>query len=118
MIKKIIIGAVITAAMVMIPAPVFANTVRDDGNEWLTKCVDDSYTNQGWCLGYTQSLSHGADMVELTLKSKVYCWGSRTVTVGQMRDIMKAYLYRNPAKRSDQMMFVYFDAMKEAFPCK
>ena len=119
MLKKIIITALLTAALVAIPTPVFAETVRDDGNEWLAKCNDTgSYVQQGWCYGYTQGISHGADVVEAALKTDVYCAGGRTVTVGQMVDIMRNYLYRKPAKRSDQMMFVYLDAMKESFPCK
>lgn len=115
--KKLLIAAAIAAALVMIPAKVGANTVRDDGNEWLSKCNDDSYTTQGWCLGYTQSLSHGYDVLSSYSKKDLYCSGNRLVSIGQLRDIMRNYLYRNPAKRSDQMMLIYIEAMQESYPC-
>lgn len=115
--RKIIIAALLTAALCLIPAPVFAQNVRDDGNEWLSKCNDDSYTYQGWCVGYTQALSHGYDVMALMTGKQSYCQGSRYVTMGQMRDMIRAYLNRNPAKRSDVMMLIYINTMKEAFPC-
>lgn len=117
--KKIIITALLTAALVAIPTPVLsATTMRDDGNEWLSNCNDNSYTDQGWCLGYIQGLNHGYDMLSMTKKLDYFCLGSRQLTLGQMRDIVKTYLYRNPAKRSDAMMIIYIASMQEAFPCK
>lgn len=115
--KKFLIAAAITAALVMIPAKVGATTVRDDGNEWLSKCTSGVHGQEMWCLGYTQSLSHGYDMLSSYSKTDLYCPGNRIVTIGQLRDIMRNYLYRNPAKRSDKMMLVYIDAMQESYPC-
>ena len=115
--KKLLIAAAIAAALVMIPAKVGANTVRDDGNEWLNKCNEGTSGYEMWCLGYTQSLSHGYDILTSYSKTDLYCPGNRLVSIGQLRDIMRNYLYRNPAKRSDKMMLVYIEAMRESYPC-
>jgi len=116
--KKLLIGAAITAAIVMIPTKVGAATVRDDGNEWLEACSSGSHGQEMWCLGCTQAISHGYDMLAGYAKVDLYCPNGKTVTIGQIRDIMQRYLYRNPAERSDKMMVVYIAAMREAFPCQ
>jgi hypothetical protein len=116
--KKILIGAAITAALVLIPTKAGAASAQDNGNEWLGACGSGSHGQEMWCLGYTQGLSHGYDMLAAYSKVNLYCTGSKSVTIGQLRDIMRNYLYRNPAKRSDSMMMVYIGSMQESFPCQ
>lgn len=118
MIKKIIIGAAITAAMVVIPAPANARqSAENDGNEWLAACDSDSHGEIMWCLGYTQSMEHTVTTLSEMTEKTYYC-NTRALTMGQIRDIMRSYLYRKPAKRSDPMMLIFINSLQEAFPCK
>ena len=114
--KKLIIGAIITAALVLIPTRANASTTNT-GNQYLSYCKpNNAHGEEMWCLGYTQALDHTATMLSMMVEKEYFC-PNGTYTIGQTRDIIKSYLYRNPAKRSDIMMLVYIDAMKEAFPC-
>lgn len=116
--KKAIWISLLTAALVLIPTQAGArSTATNDGNEWLKACDAGTHGQEMWCIGYTQAMSHTATMLSLMVDTQYFCTNGRTVTMGQIRDIMKNYLYRNPAKRSDFMMLVYIEAMQEAFPC-
>ena len=115
--KKIIIGALIAAALVLIPTQVKAST-SNTGNQYMSYCKpDNSHGEEMWCLGYTQAIDHTATMLSLMVGKEYFC-PNGSYTVGQTRDIIRRYLYIYPAKRSDVMMSIYIDAMQEAFPCK
>ena len=115
--KKFIIGALITTALVLIPTQVNA-TANNTGNDWLASCKsDETHGEIMWCLGYINALDHALVTWSYVL-SKDYACPKRKYNIGQARDIVRQYLRDNPAKRSDAMMLIYVDAMSEAFPCK
>jgi len=107
----------IAAAVALTPTAAFARDVAvDDGNELLDICSKDDYFHQGYCLGYIRALSSGVDLVLYTSKQQI-CYGSN-ITIGQIRDVVIAYIRRNPAKRNENAMVLVSGASAEAWPCK
>ena len=109
--KHIMIAAALLAA-----TPTKArDAVQDDGNELLTLCDSGYDFNQGMCLGYIRGLSVGVDTM-LTLQDKKICY-PLNITVGQMRDVVAAYIRRNPGKRHESNLILFMRATVEAWPC-
>lgn len=107
----------IAAALLFAATPANAReTVTDDGNELLDICSKEGYFSQGYCLGYIRALSSGVDMLLYTNKQRI-CYGPN-ITIGQVRDVVLAYLRRNPAKRNENAMVLVSWASAEAWPCK
>lgn len=107
----------IAAAVALTPTAAEARDVAvDDGNDLLDVCSKTDYYSQGYCLGYIRALSSGVDAVLATSNQKI-CYG-QGVTIGQIRDVVVAYIRRNPAKRNENAMVLVSWASVEAWPCK
>ena len=116
--KKFIIGALITAALVLIPTQVKAAPLIDTGNDWLASCKsDETHGEIMWCLGYINALDHALVTWSYVMDKRYACPKGK-YNIGQARDIVRRYLRDNPSKRTDAMMLIYIDAMSGAFPCK
>lgn len=92
------------------------DVASDDGNELLSLCDSWYDFNQGMCLGYIRGLSVGVDTM-LALQGKKICYPPN-ITVGQMGDVVSAYIKRNPAKRHESNLILFMRATTEAWPCK
>lgn len=107
----------IAAALLLTASPASAREqATDDGNDLLDICTKDDYFNQGYCLGYIRALSSGVDMVLATSNQRI-CYRDN-ITMGQIRDVVIAYIRRNPAKRNENAMVLVSWASAEAWPCK
>lgn len=107
----------IAAAVALAPTVSFAReTAVDDGNDLLDVCTKGDYFSDGYCLGYIRGLSNGVDMVLYTNKQQI-CY-RQGITLGQIRDVVIAYIRRNPAKRNENAMVLVSWASAEAWPCK
>lgn len=87
------------------------------GNEVLEDCrnKEDSYFNSGYCTGY---ISGVYDV--LSAGDSVIGWRSCPplgVTVGQVTDVVKAWLEARPEKRHLAASSLVANALAEAFPC-
>ena len=105
----------ILAAICSTPTASARDFVSDDGNELLTLCNSGYDFSQGMCLGYVRGLSVGVDMM-LALQDKKICYPSN-ITVGQMKDVVAAYIRRNPDKRHESNLILFMRATIEAWPC-
>lgn len=82
------------------------------GNGLLEICTDDSMYDSGRCAGFIS----GTNLARLDQQGKFYCV-PETATNGQIRDVIIAWLKRNPGSRhirSDALIAV---AYAEAWPC-
>jgi len=112
--KNIISAAL---AVCLVASPVQAREFAvDDGNDLLSTCNSGEYYNQGYCLGYIRGLSLGVDAVLETGKKKI-CY-PENVTMGQLRDVVIAYIRRNPAERNKNAMVLVAFASSDAWPCQ
>lgn len=91
-------------------------TVSDDGNELLGYCTDSSYFMQGMCLGYVRGLDAG--VAALVQYADLTICRPDNVTVGQIKDVILAYIRRHPAKRHEGNVLLSMYAQVEAWPCK
>lgn len=113
MMKRIMIAA----ALAMAPAPAgAAEPAEDNGNRLLSNCSDDGYFMEGFCLGYIRALTISADLIMANGNNAVCIPDG--VQAGQVRDMIVAYIRRNPSSRHEHALVLVSWALREAWPCK
>lgn len=111
------ISILCAAALIGASMPAQAReTAVDDGNDLLQTCDTDTSTSRGYCLGYIRGLSSGVDAVLAT--SKQYICYPHGVTIGQVRDVVVAFVRNNPGKRHENALVLVSWASAQAWPCK
>ena len=89
---------------------------NDDGKEILSLCESSYDFSKGMCLGYVRGIATTTDIL-MQMNDRHLCF-PKSVTVGQMRDVVIAYIRRNPAQRHEGATLLYMRAINEAWPCK
>lgn len=103
-------------AMALSSTPAMARDVAvDDGNDLLQVCSQSGIYMEGYCLGYIRGVSLGADWT-LLMKDKRICY-SDNITMSQLRDVIVAYIRRNPNTRNENVLLLVIKASLEAWPC-
>jgi hypothetical protein len=110
--------ASLTAAVVLALTPVtgFAGeTVNNTGNEFKDKCENPTDGMGLYCAGYVQATWNGMRLVlnEMELRACI----PENVTIGQMKDVLLAYIVRNPEKRDQNIVPLMVGASGAAWPC-
>jgi len=94
---------------IFLMTPVLAHAGFWTGNALLTKMNGD-LTDRMMALGYVMGVSD-------SLEGIIHCSG-QNVTNGQTRDVVKAYLEKNPQIRDMAAETLASKALQDAFPCK
>ena len=110
--------AAATLALVLIATPAAAGS-NLTGNDLLDRCSASASANPiqwGVCLGYVMGI---ADALALgrPLNGARAC-PAADVTSGQMMDVVRQWLERNPAKRHMNGAALVAIALQQAFPCR
>jgi hypothetical protein len=116
--NKWLIAAFAVIAISAVPNAAAAQTRPDTGNSLLSDCKDDNLTwSDGFCAGTIKGVVAGMYLAT-TLNSQKVPWCARdSVTNGQTRDIVVAWLRAHPSERDLPTPIVIARAMKDAFPC-
>lgn len=117
-----LVAAFVAASVIPLPAKAEAlneNLNMGYGKDALATCSSnkispDGYVCLAWINGAAQvaAFSISVEVVE----APSYC-APDMGTTGQYRDIFVKFLRENPAKRHLPAMFLFHQAMAEAFPC-
>jgi len=97
------------ALVILLMLPALAHAGFWSGNSLLTRMNGDQMDRM-MALGYIMGISD-------VLEGITHCSGSN-ITNGQMRDIVKLYLERNPSTRDKSAELLASRALQDAFPCK
>jgi len=88
-----------------------------DGNKLLGDCQSEMETFRVACSQYIVAVSDTYTVTtNATNMTPVYCL-RKSVTIGQLTDVVKAYLIKNPADRDISAPYLVIRALAEAFPC-
>jgi hypothetical protein len=117
-VQRGLIAALGAAAMLLTPSALIAQGRPDTGNTLLTDCKNDDVTwSDGFCAGTIKGVVAGMYLAS-TLHSQKAPWCARdSVTNGQTRDVVVAWLRAHPSERDLPTAIVIARAMKDAFPC-
>lgn len=111
------IAPFIAVALALMPVAGHAkDTFNHSGNDLKTECEDSNPVSSGFCLGYILATMNGMEYA-LTLAETRVCVPA-TVTVGQMKDVVLAYMRRYPETRDRNMIIIMTAASAEAWPCR
>jgi hypothetical protein len=82
------------------------------GNDLYSNCKDPNAYKSNTCLGYIAAVT---DIIQF-FDSNICI--TEDVNLGQLKDIVVAWLTRKPQHRHDNASGLVFAALAEAFPCK
>jgi len=108
--KRLLLCAVLVVGMA---GPAGAVRIFKTGNNLLAVCQDDA--KQLVCYGYVQGI---ADTLGANPIAGWRACLATNVTVGQVTDIVVAWLKANPQARHLAAHSLVAQALEEAFPCK
>jgi hypothetical protein len=80
------------------------------GNKLLQLLQSDNYQEKGVAMGYVAGAIDMGDGV-------IFCSPSNTVTIGQVRDMVQAYLESTPSIRHMSADAIIIDLFKRLWPC-
>jgi len=98
----------ILAVLLLVSIPARAEFFT--GNELLSRMDSESLVDRSMALGYVVGVSDMGDGV-------VHC-PPNGVTTGQVRDIVRSYLVRNPSERHMTGDVLINKALRAVWPCK
>lgn len=98
----------ILAVLLLVSIPARAEFFT--GNELLSRMDSESLVDRSMALGYVVGVSDMGD-------GYVHC-PPTGVTTGQVRDIVRSYLVRNPSERHMTGDILVNKALKAVWPCK
>lgn len=101
-----------------IASPVYAQGRPDTGNTLLEDCKSDDLTwSDGFCSGSIKGVVAGMNFAAAFYSMKLPWCARPTVTNGQIRDVVVAWLRANPKERDLPTAIVIARSMKDAYPC-
>jgi hypothetical protein len=103
---------IVIATWLLCSSPDFAAADFRSGNELLEDCNEK---NVLFCLGYIAAISDGLNGNGINGYEACI---PKTVTAGQLVDIVVQYLRLNPAERHFAAAVLVADAISTAFPCR
>ena len=108
------------------PPPRFAaygehSSQVETGNDFWTNC---SGGNDSFCLGFVNGLGAGLQTGSYAIQhnrgeaphAELFC-APATVTIGQAKDVFLKWLADHPADRQNPSEYLFYFAMRDAFPC-
>jgi len=101
--KNMIVGAALVTASFTTQAEFFT------GNKLYAYMLSDNSAERSMAIGFVTGM-HDA------IEGDVHCSGAE-VTTGQIRDVVKKYLEKNPSIRDMGSSLLVSMALAEAFPC-
>ena len=112
------VAAIVVAAWTLFPTPALAKNETATGNQLLQTCTDDGLSGEAFtCLAYIEGVVDSTQFyASLNLLNRTIC-APKGVTLGQMQDIVIAYLRANPGTRHLPSVYLITLSMREAFPC-
>jgi hypothetical protein len=88
----------------------------ENGNELYGDCTEsDGTPPTAYCLGFVAGVFDTAEM--LLLDSSGRLCAPKSVTLGQVRDVIVKYLRENPAERNLPASLLALRAVQAAWPC-
>ena len=106
------------AFLALVAAPAVAGS-NLTGNDLLERCSASATENPiqwGVCLGYVAAIADALGQGRPI--NGVRACPARDVTSGQMMDVVRQWLERNPARRHLTGSVLVAAALQQAFPCK
>jgi hypothetical protein len=106
------------AFLVLVAAPAGAGS-NLTGNDLLERCSASASANPiqwGVCLGYVVAIADALGQGR-PINGARACFAA-DVTSGQLMDVVRQWLERNPAKRHINGAALVVTALQQAFPCK
>ena len=92
----------------------------DSGNDLLTACTgSQAGFEDGLCMGFIQGVTVGI-VADHVINNKIrmpYCVRPG-VTLGQLDDVVVAYLKAHPANRDTTAASIVLAAIEDAYPCQ
>jgi len=109
----------VAALMVSFPSPSIA--AFKSGNQLVDDCTADPrssthFQSDAYCIGFVVGVVDDETMIGDILKRPIICLRP-SVTAGQLRDVVIAYLQRHPEKRDYTAASLVMSAVLDAFPC-
>jgi len=122
----LIFGATIAASLSLQPAIAGSNGPPDTGNQWLSYCPSseirtrdwDVTVRQVWCAAYVRSFSNAIAMMRLGFPEIIKVCLPPRATAGQLNDLVKAWIIKNPADRHREIELLMFGALADSYPCQ
>jgi hypothetical protein len=131
------VKTILLSALLLLPASVFAEEPKEDGNNLLDNCTQmvnyadnsSAQTNDvkfGWCSGWLDGVIatldqwHVATSQDFDSYSKTGIVGicfPQGVTKGQTARVIVKYLRDHPNRLQESQMLLTIDALRDAFPC-
>jgi hypothetical protein len=90
--------------------------IFETGNSLYTACTDSGYVYSSSCNGYIQGVVDLQTQQANAGEAQLACVPD-TVTAGQLKDVVTAYLRDHAAIRHYGGAGLVLSAMREAFPC-
>lgn len=111
------LAAMVAMTLLTRPVPAGASDyLNNSGNELLAHCEDENYVNQGVCLGIVQASWNAVSLIAVMMKRDPCI--PDTVTLGQMQEVMLAYMRAHPAERSDNVITIMARATRASWTCE
>jgi hypothetical protein len=113
-----LISAAVLATGLLVSSGAWAAEDPHSGNALLRTCTDEDFGESMLCLGYVFGVSQGLQaVISQPGKTPTVCIPETQVSIGQRRDIFVKYMKSHPESRHLIGISLYFNAMREAFPC-
>ena len=107
-------ATIAAVALLALPVASQAEGFNNSGNELKSTCENPDLAAR--CIGLIQGAWNGTDMT-LAMVDKSMCVPP-DVTLGQMKDLVLAYINKHPESRTDNSIVLTMSAVLEVWSCK